>query len=276
MEVLVGGEMTNNQNLEFYCPTHSMSLIKEGNTYKCKNSNCTIECKHEGRIYDFIREPVSNEWDISFERSKAGFVKRHFDKYLSIIFNPLFNEFLIGEISKRFNKQSRLIEIGCGEASTSISLINKNGFNVVLLDNNDNAINGAIEELEINKIKTHCTIVKANFYDTPLCFEDNYFDVSYNNGTIEHFEDPVKAVNSMKSISKTVICSVPAPSIYWKIGTLIRKTIEKDASHWIDNTQYYSLEELGSFFERAGLRNIRLHQTKFLGLPAINSAVGDV
>jgi ubiquinone/menaquinone biosynthesis C-methylase UbiE len=118
-------------------------------------------------------------------------------------------------------------------------------------------------------------VIKDDFYNGDVSFQDQYFDVSFNNGVIEHFENPVKAIQKMKRISKKVVCAVPAKSIYFTIGTLIRRLIEKDASHWISGTTYYTMKEFRSFFESAALKNIQSKTIRFFGLPLCHVVAGD-
>jgi ubiquinone/menaquinone biosynthesis C-methylase UbiE len=153
--------------------------------------------------------------------------------------------------------------------------LQKKDYRIVFLDFSEAALKGLMYRLNREGKVDKVTIIRDDFYNNELCFSDQYFDVSYNVGVIEHFDDPVKALNNMKRIAKNVICVVPAPSIVWKIGTVIRKLIEKDASQWTEHTRYYSLDELKHIFIEAHLKDTHFKQINVLGLPFCNFAQGE-
>lgn len=259
----------------FECPEHHQAFINKGNMYKCCINDCGKSFTVHDVIYDFIGSTVSNVWDPVFNRNKdVSIVKRYFDKFLLRYLTPMFNKYLIDEL-ELFDEKSKFIEMGCGEATAGISLILRNDYSIVLLDNNDIVLQNISHNLKHASLKGRYAIVKDDFYNNKICFPHKYFDVSYNIGTIEHFDNPIKAVLEMKRIAKRVICVVPAPSIYWQLSILIRKIIEKDASLWSCNTRFYTLPELESIFSKALLTNIKTYQTKVLGLPAMNCVVGN-
>lgn len=118
-------------------------------------------------------------------------------------------------------------------------------------------------------------MVKDDLCDDKLSFPEKYFDASYNVGTLEHFDDPVRSVLKMKRVAKKVICPVPAPSPWWKLSLLIRRLIGKDASLWTLHTNFYTLKQLEDIFTKAGLTGIKTYTTKFLGLPMMNYVIGN-
>ncbi len=258
----------------FQCPEHHQSFVNKKGIDRCCINDCGKFFKVHDAIYDFIDIVVSNVWDPVFNKSKdVNIFKRYFDKFLFKYLNPIFNKYLIDEL-RLFSEKSKFIEMGCGEATASISLLLKRNYSIVLLDNNDIVLQNVLKNLKNISLKGNYAIVKDDFYKNKLCFPDKYFDVSYNIGTIEHFDNPIKAVIEMKRIAKRAICVVPAPSIYWQLGVLLRKIIEKDASLWNCNTKFYTLPELENIFNKAALSDIKTYQTKFLGLPAMNCIIG--
>jgi SAM-dependent methyltransferase len=261
----------------FFCNTHNED-IKEKNEYLICKKCGKIAIKRNG-LFDFFLNAThdSKVWDEVFESDirKISFFKKIFDKLLWLFLPNLLNEFTINYIVKEYPENTDLIELGCGEGTVSRDLLKRKNYNIYLLDISDTALKNLNMHLIKEGIKDKCILLKDDFYNKELYFKKNFFDVSYNVGVIEHFDDPVKAVRKMKDISKRVICVVPAKSIYFKIGTIIRRIIEKDSSLWTQNTNYYSMSEVKQIFIQAGLINIQIKQITFLRLPFCIFATGE-
>ncbi len=102
-----------------------------------------------------------------------------------------------------------------------------------------------------------------------------YFDLAFNCGVIEHFDDPIRAVKNMAEISKRVLCVVPARSAYFRIGTLFRGMVEHDATLWTKHTKYYTVEDLKNIFIEALVKNIEVKTIRFMGHPLCHFATGE-
>lgn len=261
-------------DLEFYCNAHNKLMKNIGGVIKCPEESCSNQVSFHNGYYDTILNKVTNQWDNVFEKEKVSALKKLFDKIAYQIQPILINKHIINYIINNIPEDNKLVEMGCGEATSSFSLLKRKLYHVTLMDMNDVVINNLVYKLEKTPFKDYCNIVKADFYNKNVYFGDKYFDVSYNVGTIEHFDDPVKAVKEMKRIAKKVVCVVPAPSIFWKTVTRFREVIEVDASLWTEHTNYYTNTDLARIFHEAGLEVISTHTTRYLGVPFMNTIIG--
>jgi ubiquinone/menaquinone biosynthesis C-methylase UbiE len=200
--------------------------------------------------------------------------KKYFDSLLWKFLPDLLNAHMVSYILRSYPENSRLIELGCGTGTASRTLLEKRDYSIVLLDISEVALKRLSVHLTAERKEDRCVLVKDDFYQKDLHFPDQYFDVSYNVGVLEHFDDPVKALNGMMRISKRVICVVPAPSIYFKIGTLIRRIIERDASQWTEDTHYYAVNEWKKIFEDAAVKDLEIKTIRFMGHPLCNFITG--
>ena len=262
-------------NISFVCPTDKVRFTDSSEGLVCPK--CSRKVYKKNDIYDFITEEKGffEKWDDIFDVHAAqnGLVKTLFDNLLSGFLPFLLNHYAFSYIIRRYPKGTHLVELGCGEATLSRFLLRK-GYAVALLDYSASALKRSIDHVKKLKKADNCIFIRDDFYGRQISFSDHYFDVGYNVGVIEHFTDPLKAISEMKRVSKRVICVVPAKGLYFKIGTCIRKMIERDASLWLCHTIYYTLKETEALFQQAGLKNIEKHTTRFMGMPLCHFVTG--
>jgi SAM-dependent methyltransferase len=262
--------------LDFFCTDHQALLSRDDDVFRCSVPSCKKVVYDNKFFYDSMGKSPSSSWDGIFERLKTqNFFVVRLNSLISKFVLPLTVDSIVDEILARHPETGRFIEIGCGEGTGSIGLLRAGDYSVVLVDSNDFALKAATGYLRNHDFHQNVLILKADFYERSLPIKEKSFDISFNIGTIEHFDDPVKVVREMARVANRVACSVPAPSPYWWIGTQIRRMIEKDHTHWTERTQYYSIEALSKIFRDAGLRNIQTSQSRLLGLPVMNVAFGD-
>lgn len=123
--------------------------------------------------------------------------------------------------------ECRTIELGCELGVTSLLL--NDAFNKTLLDLNPLAID--LTKKAHQKLDKHATFIVADMFETP--FEDETFDIVFNAGVIEHFNqsDRTKALQEYARIlKKDGIMIVAFPNHYslpyrmaYMIRTLLRK-----------------------------------------------------
>lgn len=129
----------------------------------------------------------------------------HYDEYLKVKIKE--KTPLIKRIIKHAKPRKRILEAACGTAVLSTYLTNL-GFNVTAVD-----IDKEILKLanKISKNYLHKpSFKKGNLFS--LNYPDNYFDVVFSHGVLEHFSDKdiIKILNIELRISKTVIVSIPS------------------------------------------------------------------
>jgi SAM-dependent methyltransferase len=273
----VNADMLNRYIPNLHCPEHQVKLKDSGYYFECIIDDCNYRVASSADMLDCLMEKSSDQWDNAFTVDEnISFVKKSFDGLVRWLSRKVIIGLAFDHIVNNYSSGAELIEMGCGEASASIKLLESKKYNIVLVDKNDNVLQLLRQKIGDGVIGRSCSILKADWYENKLPFISNQFDIAYNVGTIEHFDNPVRAVAEMKRISRQVLCVVPAPSLYWKLSTYVRRVIEKDASLWTDNTRYYTRKELENIFKKAGLVNVKTMQSRLFGLPVMNCIVGMV
>ena len=155
--------------IDFNCPIHKSHMKRNGDILNCKNKGCKIDIRISENIFDCIKDTVSNEWDNVYVKDKHDHFKHYFGYVKDFILTPVINNFILKHILENHQSGDRLLEMGCGEATTSIILQQHKDYNIVLIDNND----AALSILKSRLIKNNCfyksTIVKADI-SKPLYF----------------------------------------------------------------------------------------------------------
>jgi len=113
----------------------------------------------------------------------------------------------IQEVLKKETKDGyKILEPGCGSALISIELALNKKVDIYLLD---------VSKKMLAKARKNCQKykVKANFVKAPIDkmpFDDNSFDIVFNEGVLEHLKDTKKSFEEMMRVSrKKVIIFVP-------------------------------------------------------------------
>lgn len=140
------------------------------------------------------------KWDC-YWKSKS--IKKRIIETVRILY---FAKYFAKYISK-YVKKGPILEAGCGSASISKVLTNK-GFITIGIDN-------SLEALQIAKI--NCTyVVIADINHLP--FKANSFEVVFNQGVMEHFneEEFTYIADEIKSVTKQFIIIMPCNTSVFK------------------------------------------------------------
>lgn len=147
-----------------------------------------------------------------------------------------------------------VMEAACGSGILSLRLAQK-GAKVTVLDISENALKTARQNL--NKHCEKSGIIKADILKMP--FDDNMFDVVWNQGVIEHFAEPENVVAEMYRATKKggyIVIFVPAhlSSLHF-IYKILERTNRMDL--WpFDRQMFYKKCYLKNVMERAGCRDV--------------------
>ncbi|GAW29465.1 glycosyltransferase [Carboxydocella sp. ULO1] len=110
-----------------------------------------------------------------------------------------------------------LLEVGSGSGEISAALA-QNGYECTLLDASDVALNLSKLLFENNNCKGN--FVKGDLFNLP--FPDESFDIVWNSGVLEHFDDVeiVAALREMRRVSrKFVVVAVPnASCVFYRLA----------------------------------------------------------
>jgi cyclopropane fatty-acyl-phospholipid synthase-like methyltransferase len=150
-----------------------------------------------------------------------------------------------------------ILEIGCGSGELTARIIERYGGEAVLLDNCDEAISQAMNNLERHNLKEE--FINGNIFDHKTQKLLKKFDIVHSEGLIEHFtkEEQKKLIYYHQKFLKDngyLLITVPKPAWYYKIW----KTLWESGGKWqFGYEKAMNSEELKKLLEKCGLRVIR-------------------
>lgn len=180
--------------------------FKEIETKFTKNE--IVSKKIENRIKEFDRDAEKTAWA---ELYSAEITEQ------DLVNNISYHEFFI-ELIKKYSKLSaagrpaRIIEVGLGNGTMSVYFSRDCNYDVYGIDNDIQVLN---HNIKLNKkLGGYAKFMLVDAFDLNL-FQEKFFDVSFSQGTLEHFENSsiVQLIRKQLDVSKYVIFSVP--SINW-------------------------------------------------------------
>ncbi len=142
-----------------------------------------------------------------------------------------------------YREDQKFLEIGCGRGYTQDILRHKYlDLNIYGTETSEYAANFAQDKFGIN--------VSVGAIER-LHFEENFFDVIYNGGVLEHVEDPYSLLRKAYLILKTngtLITSVP------NFGSIYRIFNSNWKNYNIFHTFYYTVKSIRIMFEKIGFK----------------------
>ena len=202
-----------------------------------------------------MSEKSIDKWDSYY--SKKGILSKIIESFMELYFSRVFERDL-----KRITKHTKgkIIEPGSGSGIISARLA-KQGYDVTILDLSENALK--IAEKNFTKIKVKGDFVKGDIFDMP--FEPETFDIAWNQGVIEHFDDIEDVVRKMDVLVKKngyLVIFVPAYNsplhlVYQVLSLLNLKSI------WpFDDQIFFKKKQLINVMEGAGVRSVNVRRVK--------------
>ena len=168
-------------------------------------------------------------------------------------FIPTFTNELFKIIKRK--KKLKILEPGCGSGLMSAYLAEKN--KVTVLDLSKNSLN--IAKYNFNKKN-----VKGNFIEGDLLkmpFKNNSFDVVWNQGVIEHFKDPSRAMKEMIRVTKKdgyVVIFIPAFLSPLHLIWIFLKLLGLKKLWPFDEQDFLSAKKFRKFMKKSRCRNIKI------------------
>lgn len=156
---------------------------------------------------------------------------------------------------------SLILEPGCGSGLTSARLAKK-GHKVVVLDISENALKTARQNF-VN-LKLPFLGVKADICHMP--FKNNIFDMVWNQGVIEHFNNPEVVVREMFRLIKQdgkLILYVPAFLSFLHITYFCLNALKLDKLWPFDRQIFFKNSYLKKVMDLAGCSNINIKRMFF-------------
>lgn len=186
-----------------------------------------------------------------------------------------YNRFISSMLTKHLGDTTgkRLLEVGCGRATSSIYQAITLGMNITVTDYSEAALEVARDNL--GKYDVEATTLAADLYALP--FENAHFDAVISLGVMEHIENPVSAYAEMYRVLKNdglmISMNVPErPDNIQRIATPVNRFLSsvealvtsKESKPWLDKASQsktadvYRSVETGEAFadhaERAGFQ----------------------
>jgi ubiquinone/menaquinone biosynthesis C-methylase UbiE len=166
-------------------------------------------------------------------------------------------------VGRRLYKGGILLEAGCGSAKASLLLLRKGDGMLVGVDFSVSAVQRA---LEISKrTRVNANFIVADIASLPL--RPRAVSFSWNMGVIEHFINPIEAINEMVRVTEKdgAICVI-VPT-HNNILIRIRNAIHMVTGFYFDFVKYWgggnainavTNDSLYHIFLKAGLTNVRM------------------
>lgn len=146
-------------------------------------------------------------WGEKFEKESQNQIF----KFTSVCGWMPFSKHGFNVVTKWITKEDlKILEAGCGSGRKCIGLAEKfPDSKIIGIDLSTKTLKIAKKGAKIRKL-TNVTFKKSDIFNLP--FKKNYFDVVFNTGVIEHFEDYREIICEMKRVAKKegkIIIAVP-------------------------------------------------------------------
>src|SRR3989344_5155558 len=123
-------------------------------------------------------------------------------RFIRFLDNNYFSHAFKHEMHKVLPKKGKMLEAGCGESVISARLA-KQGYDVTFLDISKQALMQAkvnLEKVAGRSKNIKVKYVKGDIFKLP--FKKDSFEVVWNQGVLEHFTQPEKAIAEMYRVTK--------------------------------------------------------------------------
>jgi|ETNmetMinimDraft_11_1059920.scaffolds.fasta_scaffold38945_2 2-polyprenyl-3-methyl-5-hydroxy-6-metoxy-1,4-benzoquinol methylase len=204
---------------------------------------------------EYTQKKAAEKWNSYY--SKKSLVSRVIEWIIELYFSRAFEKDF-KRITK--NLKGKIIEPGCGSGLMS-SRLAKQGYEVTVLDITENALKTARSNFIKNK--TNGEFVKADIFKMP--FESETFDIVWNQGVIEHFDDIKGVVKEMNRLVKKdgyLVIFVPAYNsplhLIYRILTILN--LKK---LWpFDDQIFFKKKQLFNVMKASGVDPVRVRRVK--------------
>jgi 2-polyprenyl-3-methyl-5-hydroxy-6-metoxy-1,4-benzoquinol methylase len=195
----------------------------------------------------YIKERSSGKWEEYYHNKNL--VARIIDFVITGYFSKVFEKDLKHIIKIR---KGKILEPGCGSGIMSARLA-KQGYDVTVMDFSKNALKTAEENFL--KIGAKGKFVEGDIFKMP--FKKESFDVVWNQGVIEHFDDVPLVVKKMNDLIKKKGCLVlyvPAHNSPLHIVYRILSALNLKKLWPFDDQIFFRKNELKAVMLKAGIK----------------------
>lgn len=182
-------------------------------------------------------------------------------RLIELIFESYFSGVFENEL-KRITKnlKGKIIEPGCGSGIVS-SRLAKQGYEVTVLDIAENALKTARSNFIKNKAKG--TFVKGDILKMP--FESETFDIVWNQGVIEHFDNTQGVIKEMNRIVKRngyLVIFVPAHNSLLHLIYRILAFLNLKGLWPFDDQIFFKKKQLLNAMKSANVKHAEVRRVK--------------
>ena len=192
-----------------------------------------------------------NKWDKLYDPHKKTLFAKLEEKAISWYFSKAFEKAILSVSNV---KNGKIFEPGCGSGITTASFA-KQGNEVTILDLSYNALRKALSVF--NELSVGCKFALGDLFHIP--FQDNQFDLVFNQGVMEHFKlaglDPTLAIKEMLRVLKkngTFVILVPAyfsplyfVYCFFKLFRLIERFWPYEDQEFLHKNELYEMMQKG-------------------------------
>lgn len=147
-------------------------------------------------------------------------------------------------------KCEKILDVGCGEGFTLKKLQERN------IGKDNEGIDYSKDAIKIGKnIYPELKLFEGNVYD--LAYKDKVFDLSICTEVLEHLEDPAKAVEEIKRVTKKyIIFSVPNEPFFIMANFLRGKYLRSFGNH-PEHINHWTFIGFEKFLKSHGLKIVK-------------------
>lgn len=168
------------------------------------------------------------------------------------------------KVALKYTKCGKILEAGSGSCMSSILLSKERGDEITAIDLNPIALE--VAKKTALKYSVKITLIQSSI--EKIDYPDNFFDLCWNSGTMEHFKDPKPILREMLRVGQRVIVIIPAKSIIWDLFLNVVAFFGKRITSYFNEgyTKFYSKEEIQFIFKEVTDKDFVVEEMYLLGI----------
>lgn len=202
------------------------------------------------------KQKAVHKWDTYY--NKKNWFARFVDFFLiESYFSKVFENDLKRITKKR---KGKTIELGCGAGMMSSRLAHQ-GYEVSVLDISQNALNAAKQNFD--RLGVQGTFIQGDMFKSGLDGES--YDIVWNQGVIEHFDDIEGAIKSMNNLVKKegyLVIFVPAHNSPLHMVYTILSALKLKFLWPVDDQIFFKKKQLFEAMKKANVDPVSVRRVK--------------
>lgn len=176
------------------------------------------------------------------------------------------------KIALKYSSRGKVLEAGSGSAVSSIILSRIRGDEITALDISPTALK--IASVYAKKNNVCIETVNRDILNMP--FADKSFDLAWNSGTLEHFDNPVEVLSEMLRVGKIIISIIPTRCVAFNLLEKFSKIMPRDISvaFYEGSEKWYSADEWKNILISAGCQRVIVKKIRCLGIFSYLAGMG--